>query len=95
MDPIYKYEALESLNANHHNLDNNNLTRPLETPYLNEAVNFVKDSAAGVIRVIKNVPNGEERRVEQKILLPYEDIKDLSQKEILEEIGKRFSEQYA
>ncbi|HEY8560148.1 MAG TPA: hypothetical protein VIL74_07215 [Pyrinomonadaceae bacterium] len=94
MERIYRYEALESMNANHHKLDDNALTRPLQTPYLNEAVNFVKDSNGAMIRVIRNDPNGEKSNVEQKILLPYQDIKDLSQKEILEEIEKRFREEY-
>jgi hypothetical protein len=94
MERIYKYEALESMNANHHKLEEGTLTSPLQTLYLNEAVNFVKDFDGGTIRVIRSAPDGEKPNSEQKILLSYRDIKDLSQKEILEEIEKRFREEY-
>jgi hypothetical protein len=94
MEQKYKYEALESLNAAYNNQKNDDSTKPLETQFLNEAVNFVKDSGDGIITAIRNVPDGDGRNDEQRVSVPYEEIKDLSQKEILEEIGRRFSEEY-
>lgn len=94
MEPIYKHEALENLNAAFGRGKEDDSTNSLETRFLNEAVNFVKDSDDAIIRVIRTAGDGDdEGSAEQTIVLSYKEIKDLSQKEILEEIGRRFNRQ--
>lgn len=93
MERIYNYEVLRSPDAGHRDRENDDSTRLLQTQFLNEAVNFVKDSADAVIKVTKTVADGDGEAGKQKIILPYEDIEDLSQREILEIIEKKFIEE--
>ena len=93
MEHEYKYEVIKSLNTGFNNLENDTSTNCLETPYLNEAVNFVKDSNDGVISVIRDIQS-DGKTISQSIELLSEDIKDWSQDKIIEEINRRFIEEY-
>ena len=94
MELKYNYEVLKSPDAGHRDRDNDDSSGFLRTQFLNEAVNFVKDLPDAVITVTRNHRDGEQNAGEQRIILPYEDIEDLSQKETLEIIEKKFIEQY-
>ena len=93
MEQRYNFEALKIPDAGHRDREKDDSTNFLQTPFLNEAVNFVKDSADAFITVSRSFPDGDQPAGEQKITLPYEDIENLSQKEILEIIEKKFIEE--
>lgn len=68
MELKYSYEALKSPAAGHRDRENDDSSGFLRTQFLNEAVNFVKDSADAVIMVTRNHLVGARSAGEQRIV---------------------------
>lgn len=94
MELKYNYVVLKSPDAGHRDRENDDSARLLQTQFLNEAVNFVQDSVDASITVTRNPPDSEQGTGEQRIILSYEDVQDLPQKEILEIIERKFVAEY-
>jgi hypothetical protein len=92
MEQKYNYQASKTPVGGYHDFEDNSSAGTLKTPYLNEAINFLEDFHDGVLIVIKNSSENTDDVAEQSLDLPYHEIKNLTQKEILEKIDNLFAE---